>query len=1692
MPPPAGGSSSKLVVDASKGISELDKLIASFLRLNTIYKKVIDVSGEINGANKLVTASFVAVTDAGNTVNISLDKVGKGFQATTSEIGKSVREMNAYAKAQALASANTVKGQLTSANPLSGKRGSDDEKAALQTAITNAAKLVANQKYSAAQINDINKRLTTDINAQYKVQEQEGVRAVKAIITAYANLGLSAKEAARAASAAIRGIAVGEKTKTLFPVDGKSTERELEPVRRAINVVVRSFQEGKVKVVDFNAAMKALNAGDFSNKNLTASQEKLRQQLFNIQQAALATGKTQAQANDIAVAAQKKLQDALDATTAKQQRYRDAVAAQAAIQAKFATPLSSSSTADIEKFNTKLNSLLQDVQRGKLTLFDLNQAILAIGKNKNPFTNIVLPPSIEAARVKLDALGASFDRSATAAATALKKQQDELAKTTLSAQRYKDAVAAQAAVQAQFSTQLAGASASQINSFNQQMNVLIQRIVNGKLSVLGFTQALAEMGRQPNPFPKYPPNPEVEKATTQLNKLKTAFDDTGKSGKEAGVSISSSLNSLGTITGVVYLLRQIEQLKNSFKDTVEEAAKFSRSIALIQTLSQESGVSFDQWASSVIRVSDSLGLESADVAKGAYDALSNQVIETSADFDRFGLSVGRLAQVTGSSFKNSIDAVSGVMNSFGKDISDTEKISGILFKGIDLGKITMNELSSSIGRVGPLAKSLGVTVEELTAFMSVLTRQGISVDVAMTEVGQVFNKLAKPSAELADFFKKIGVTSGEEAIAVYSLAGVFKKLQEETGGSAAAISKLFDELRGAKGILGVLANEGKDFASDLEQIKDAQGTFEGAKKIFDINPGQKFLQQMQEIKNFFLVTWETSILKNILKATDYFGGLAQTIKTVYNIAVQVGGPIIAFGGIVKGAVAIEGIIAAAQAFLGIGAAASAATPAIASAGAATAFAFGPVTIVLAAVAAAFAFIKIQAIQADAAMSAFAEKARDDAAKDTAESSRLYSLQVAKQTDTLKEGIDAAKQQYEQLVVAARAASTEILDSQKEASKAAGESVRNSMDLFTHALRDEITALNSDQTKLQSAIAKGQKEIAANNEKLEKFNYSRAEAQIATGYNPNVAGGHFYKGNEQNVELEYLAKKHIAELKSEASLAAQAGDLDTVKKKYQDIEKILENLSTKTVTKHNVRDDRDYQAPAFLGIQHAINDVQKEYAAVNQQIIKQEQQKAELARQQEQQKRADLGKLEDIFKKIASFSAFDKQGNIKKAYIDDPEKATADLEALQQEALKLIGTTESFSGKLAILKDFKGALADLRKGFDAQRSTQATTNEAQLVTQGFTANLAEYEKAILRLNKGIDETKKNLVSLRAQLDASKDSAKADVKTILEGLTNNAGSGFLARTFGSGGSSANDTQVAKVRAEFQGLQAQLENLNPKNIEAAQTSLAKVRELLEGIDRQRGLFGGASIFSSVFDPAKGTSLEDFLRTVSEQLVKTQELKAKEEEQNEVVKAQQKLVEEYQGKIDLMKTAWNNATSAIAVFGADSTKVLGQLKEQLTLANAQVNDFKSGLAGAGAGLAPAPAARGAFSQAQIDQLNAGASINDVIATPKATGGKVGYFAGGGSILDFMQGKMSRGSDTVPIMATPGEFVMTKEATASFLPQLIAMNKNPAYRSAGGSTTTVGDITVNVSGSQSSKETARQIGFELRREIQRGTLRLT
>jgi TP901 family phage tail tape measure protein len=374
----------------------------------------------------------------------------------------------------------------------------------------------------------------------------------------------------------------------------------------------------------------------------------------------------------------------------------------------------------------------------------------------------------------------------------------------------------------------------------------------------------------------------------------------GDAGAAGAKKITLSWTTMLRVVKTQILIRGLSKLISTFIEAQKAAADFSVSIGEISTISTGALGSIDQISSSVLELSRSLGLAADEVAEGLYQTLSNQVVDA-ADALRFEEQAAKLSIATHSKLKESVNALSSVINSYGLDVSEVGHVSDILFKTIELGRLRMGEFGDVLGRLTPLTATLGISFEEMSASLAALTQKGIPAHTAITQLTQVSQKLLRPTAKLQELYKQWGVDTGPEAIRRFGgLTGVLLKMKDASAGNDAEFSNLLGRVRALVGGLNLTSDGASAVTEALDMMADAAGDNIEAFEEVESTIGRKAVKSWNDLKVSVLQFGE-AMLHITVPITDALGFLVRNFDLVA----------IAMAGVAAGLLIMSGAVASA-------------------------------------------------------------------------------------------------------------------------------------------------------------------------------------------------------------------------------------------------------------------------------------------------------------------------------------------------------------------------------------------------------------------------------------------------------------------------------------------------------------------------------------------------------------------------------------------------------------------------------------------------------------------------------------------------------------------------------------------------------------------------------------------------------------
>jgi TP901 family phage tail tape measure protein len=259
---------------------------------------------------------------------------------------------------------------------------------------------------------------------------------------------------------------------------------------------------------------------------------------------------------------------------------------------------------------------------------------------------------------------------------------------------------------------------------------------------------------------------------------------------------------------------------------IKFAVDFDKSMRNVNSIAQLPEPAFQRLQKDVLALAGPTAQAPDTLAQGLYDLVSSgfnarqslQVLRASATAATAGLT----------DTATSTKAVAAVLNAYRLPASKAGHVSDVLFKTVERGVISFEELASTIGETLPFASGLGVTVEEVGASIATMTKQGLSGAEASTRLRNVLITLTKGSEGLEDAYGKLGVASGEELIRERGLQGALEAVVKTTDGSKKAVSKLFPEIRAMGGALSLTGKNADEARADLAGMRDAGGATERA------------------------------------------------------------------------------------------------------------------------------------------------------------------------------------------------------------------------------------------------------------------------------------------------------------------------------------------------------------------------------------------------------------------------------------------------------------------------------------------------------------------------------------------------------------------------------------------------------------------------------------------------------------------------------------------------------------------------------------------------------------------------------------------------------------------------------------------------------------------------------------------------
>lgn len=354
-----------------------------------------------------------------------------------------------------------------------------------------------------------------------------------------------------------------------------------------------------------------------------------------------------------------------------------------------------------------------------------------------------------------------------------------------------------------------------------------------------------------------------KKAESMAEKVGSAFHKAGQKITSVGKAIAPVSAGMATALGA----------------SVKSASDFTNGMAKMSTLFDTQKVSVSDLSKQFINLSNKTGLASTELAEAGYQALSAGVDVNNAV--SFVETAGNLAKAGFTSTSTAVDVLTTAMNAYGEQAGTAEEISNKLVRTQNLGKTTVDELASAMGKVIPTASAMGVNIDNLTSGYVALTKQGIATAEATTYMNSMMNELGDSGTKLGGVIKeKTGMSFQECMQSGMSLADVLQVTKQYADENGIAYNELWSSAEAGKAGLSILNGGVEEFnntvgimASKTDDVGEALNKLE--------TPSVKVKKSLNQVKNAG-IELGTTIMSALAPTLEKVTGLIEKATTWFN------------------------------------------------------------------------------------------------------------------------------------------------------------------------------------------------------------------------------------------------------------------------------------------------------------------------------------------------------------------------------------------------------------------------------------------------------------------------------------------------------------------------------------------------------------------------------------------------------------------------------------------------------------------------------------------------------------------------------------------------------------------------------------------------------------------------------------------
>jgi TP901 family phage tail tape measure protein len=409
-------------------------------------------------------------------------------------------------------------------------------------------------------------------------------------------------------------------------------------------------------------------------------------------------------------------------------------------------------------------------------------------------------------------------------------------------------------------------------------------------------------------------NQAIEKQSSTWTKLQTRLNEVGQRMQDVGGRLQSAGQGIAMSFGAV-----TTAIGGALGFAVKKSMDFEAQIDRVGAVAGATPTEIKKLEKAALDLGASTSKSATEVAQGmeimaAMGYNTNQILAAMPG-------IIAAAEASGEDMALVADTVSSALNSFGLAAGEASRVADVLAQAANDSAAGIQDMQYTFKYAAPVAKSLGISLEQLAAATEIMANNGIRGEQAGTTLRAALIRLSDPPKEAANTLEHLGVQITDSHGKMLPFSNIIGQLSEKTKNMAnaqklAALSAIFGT-EAASGMLTVVeagpqkldqltkslqnsAGASREAAAKMkDNLKGSLEELQGAFETAQITIGNALAPAIEKVAGYIqnLINW----FNNLSPSTQQFIATAAAVATVLaGIGTAIGIMLMIVGGAING------------------------------------------------------------------------------------------------------------------------------------------------------------------------------------------------------------------------------------------------------------------------------------------------------------------------------------------------------------------------------------------------------------------------------------------------------------------------------------------------------------------------------------------------------------------------------------------------------------------------------------------------------------------------------------------------------------------------------------------------------------------------------------------------------------------------